>query len=227
MLYWTFLWALTIIGNPAPASEGVPSIYCETQPFTVDHHFRWGNEEEHWKRTVTLRATGRFVEESHYVTSLDEFPDGRLFAESKDENIDAHLTRSLALYHFFDPNLTLEQLYPNAHNKVWTPPEGGKAGQGAIGAGQVKILEAKDELWLVTMMWAKGHKPKPGTKFLMEANGKQVVVVAGFETGPAGQQYLGGITREVHAWLGTNNQSEITISFLKDQTVASGPVTCQ
>ncbi|TAK43253.1 MAG: hypothetical protein EPO28_06180 [Saprospiraceae bacterium] len=181
---------------------------------------------KNWSREVTLPMAGRFVEESHYVTDKDEFPGGRLFAKTSNEGMERHLMNSLELYRKYDPSITFDELYGQPWQRKWTPAENGQIGQGSIGAIQTELLSSEDEMWLLTMMWGKNQKPEPGTKFLLRANGKSVVVAAGFETGPSDKLYLGGITREVHKWLGTNNQSRIEISLLKFQDVKSGPVNC-
>jgi hypothetical protein len=67
------------------------------------------------------------------------------------------------------------------------------------------------ERWMMNMMWAPGIRPAHGTKFLLSALGRNVVVVAGHETGPAGEQFLGGVTCEVHRWLGTDADSLIEV----------------
>ncbi|MGK7943126.1 MAG: TIGR02594 family protein [Microcystaceae cyanobacterium] len=175
-----------------------------------------------WQRTVTLPTSGKFVEESHYATVEDHFPNNRLFPESETEKIEDHLNRSLAIYQKYDPSASLDKLYRNYWNQVWTPPEGGKHGQGSVGNLRPNVEE---EMWFITMMWASSsEKPKPGTKFLLSANNRYAVVVAGYETGPGSESFLGGVTREVHAWLGTNNSSQLTLEYLRDQSVPIGPV---
>ena len=73
-------------------------------------------------------------------------------------------------------------------------------------------------------MWARGEQPKRGTKFLMSYRDKKVVVISGYECGPAQEKYLGGVTCEVHAWLVTNSNSEIKIEYLENQNVPVGPI---
>lgn len=197
------------------------SASCESLPYTAHHAF--GTT---WSRTVNLPATGRFVEESHYVTTQDIFPNGRLFANTVTENISAHMQRSLALYQQYEPTKTFAQLFQFSYQKEWTPAEAGSIGQGSVGDIQKQELTPEKEMWFMTMMWAPGTKPAMGTKFLLSANGKKVVVVAGYETGPRSQTYLGGLTPETHAWLGTTNASQITVSYLKDQTTPIGPLNC-
>lgn len=197
------------------------SASCESSSYTVQHAF--GNT---WNRTVNLPATGKFVEESHYVTTLDNFPNGRLFANTVTENITAHLQRSYALYREYDSNKTFAQLYQFSYQKEWTPAEAGSIGQGSVGNIQRQELTPEKEMWFMTMMWAPGTRPAMGTKFLLSANGKKVVVVAGYETGPRSQTYLGGLTPETHAWLGTTSNSQITVSYLKDQGTPIGPINC-
>ncbi len=185
---------------------------------TIKHRGPGGS----WERTITLPCTGCFVEESHYSTTQESFPEGRKFPKTKDENILPHLQRSYPLYRVYDPEMSFEALYRNSWHKVWTPPEGWEYGQGSV--GEIRPTP-EEELWFMTMMWAPGEKPPVGTKFLLRANNRQIVVVAGYETGPGDKQYLGGITREVHAWLRTNNESLIEIQLLVDQSVKIGPIT--
>ena len=194
---------------------------CTTTPHTVYHAF--GST---WSRTVQLPATGRFVQESHYVTTQDDFPGSRLFANTVTKNITPHLQRSYNLYKAYDPNKTYSQLYASSFQKEWTPAEAGAIGQGSIGNIQTQYLTPEKEMWFMTMMWAPGTRPAIDTKFLLSANGKKVVVVAGYETGPRSQTYLGGLTPETHAWLGTNNTSQITVSYLADQSIPIGPIDC-
>ncbi|HEU4495708.1 MAG TPA: hypothetical protein VFR70_01530 [Flavobacterium sp.] len=194
---------------------------CETAPYTVRHAF--GSS---WSRTLALPATGKFVEESHYVTTLDVFPNGRLWANSVTENITAHLQRAHAIYKTYDPDKTFAQLYSASYQKQWTPAESGSIGQGSVGAIQKTELTPEKAMWFMTMMWAPGTIPARGTKFLLSANGKKVVVIAGYETGPRAQTYIGGLTPETHEWLGTNSASQITVSYLKNQSTPIGPITC-
>jgi uncharacterized protein (TIGR02594 family) len=175
-----------------------------------------------WSRSINIPTSGKFVTESHYVTSADAF--ASKYPSNAREGIDAHMLRSLALYKKFDPSADLDDLYSAGYEKVWTPSEGGNIGQGSIGNSQLTLLKPESELWLMNMMWAAGNKPDPETKYLLSANGRNVVVSAGYETGPGSAKYLGGVTPEVHHWLGTNNDSIIHIEFLADQTTPVGPV---
>lgn len=195
----------------------LPVINAIFDDYTIKH--RGSNSS--WERTVKLPAIGKFVEESHYCTTEDDFRNGRLFAVSKDELMDRHLARSLKLYQTYDSSVSEESIYNHSWNREWTPPEGGEWGQGSV--GDVKP-SPEEELWLITMMWAPNTKPKIGTKFLLSANGRHVVVVAGYETGPGSEEYLGGVTCEVHSWLQTNNSSQIEVAYLKNQDVPLGPV---
>ena len=194
---------------------------CESSPYTVKHAFGTS-----WSRSLPLPATGKFVEESHYVTTLDVFPGGRLWANTVTENIGAHLQRAHTIYKTYDANKTFDQLYRVYYQKQWTPAESGSIGQGSVGAIQKQELTPEKAMWFMTMMWAPGTIPARGTKFLLSANGKKVVVIAGYETGPRAQEFIGGLTPETHAWLGTNSTSQITVSYLKNQTTPIGPITC-
>lgn len=201
------------------------SCHCLTK--TLEQAYYFGTDSSlHWSRTIDLPAEGHFVGERHYVTRQDSFPAGRSFPIGMEEGIETHLARSLNYYQAFDSTMTLDSLYSATWEREWTPAEGGAIGQGAIGARQVDLLHPSTELWLMTMMWAAGRRPAIGTKFLLKANGKAVVVVAGYETGPGSSAYLGGVTTEVQHWLQATNETMIQVSYLRDQTLAPGPVDC-
>lgn len=192
---------------------------CEIVPNKVHHSFRWGNN---WEREVTFPTHGRFVVESHYVTRADKFP-GRYFANTSTEGITDHLHRScLELAAHGLPCVN----YAQSWEHQWTPAESGKIGQGARGNQQAIALSSWDEMWLGTQMWGPGEIPEPGTKYLLTANGRSLVVQFGWETGPASQSFLGGLTVEAHKYLGTSGNSEITIGLLLDQSVNTGPTKC-
>lgn len=205
----------------------LPQINCSPEPMRISLAYYHNDLNKSWKKTVNLPLKGLFVEESHYVTTEDKFPQNRLFANQPDENMEEHLQRSFLLYKKYDPNAKFGELYGKNWQKQWTPAESGKIGQGSVGDVQVKELRPEMELWLLTMMWDKGQKPKKGTKFILKANDKAVVVIAGYETGPSSKNYLGGVTTEVHRWLGTDNQSEIELIYPKEQNIAPGPVICR
>lgn len=200
--------------------SSLPRIRHEVETKVIRHRGPGGT----WQRTVTLPLSGKFVEESHYATVQDHFPNNPNpnFPSSQTEGIEEHLRSSLTLYQKYRENVDFNTLYKNSWHKVWTPSEGGQCGQGSVGNLKPTVEE---EMWLITMMWASSQEtPQPGTKFLISANNRYVVVVAGYETGPGSQEFLGGVTREVHAWLGTNNSSKLTLEYLQDQSVPIGPV---
>ncbi len=208
-------------------SSSETDINNTTEPIVIKHKYSFGTDtSKHWQRTITLPATGKFVQESHYVTTNDEFPGNRLFAKTQDENITLHLKNSLHIYQSYDSTMTYERLYNNKHKKVWTPAERGNIGQGSVGNIQTDELTPEMELWMMCMMWAPGEKTERGTKFILSANGKKVVAVAGYETGPGQKKYLGGVTCEIHAWLGTTSSSDITVEYAEDQSLVCGPLNC-
>ena len=212
--------------SPIPTPITIRKDSCLAIAKSIKLAFDLDNSHTNWECTVTLPDSSYFAQESHYVTSNDRFNNERLFANSNDENIERHLFVSYQLYKEYDNTVTKEDLYDKRWKKEWTPAESGQIGQGSIGELQTKLLHPNDELWLLTMMWAKRERPDPGTKFLVEANGKAVIVVAGFETGPRYEYFLGGMTAEVHHWLGTDSDSKIKLSYLKNQNLPTGPVEC-
>lgn len=191
-------------------------------------------------RSVQLPASGQFVLESHLATTADLFPsDGntakpRLFPKitfaigkrkiGSDELIKQHLDREWIEYKKFFPLVSFDELFDNTYVKQWTPAEGGKPGQGSVGNTRPSVAE---ELWIANMYWTSKGKPKPGTKFLMTAHGKRVVVVMGYETGPEGHKFLGGAQGAVFKALGMQNNDIAEIACLKDQSVPIGPAITQ
>ncbi len=205
----------------------LPTIVCESQADTVQHAFRFGAPTKHWQRSLALPAKGPFVEESHYLTNQDKFPNQQIYPKKVKEHIRTHLERSLKIYQQYVPEVTLDSLYGESWQQQWTPSEMGHIGQGSIGDQQLELLTPEAELWLMTMMWKRGTRPEPGTKFLLKANRKAVVVVAGYETGPGQRRFLGGLTTEVHHWLGTDSKSIIEVHSIAKQDIPVGPVVCE
>lgn len=221
----TLLVLSCIACSPKPLQKPIALLTegCRSEPAIIEQAFPRGSSP--WNRTLTLPATGKFVEESHYVTTKDKF-EKKAWPSAKSELIKAHLERSFKIYRTLDPKAEIDKLYGQSWQKEWTPEEGGHFGQGSVGISQLTELSPNMEMWFLTMMWASGNRPEKGTRFLLSANGKSVVVQAGYETGPASEKYIGGVTREVHAWLNTSSDNEITILKLKNQKTALGPVNC-
>lgn len=197
---------------------------CNTIPYSVKHELKTGNTP--WQRTIDLPALGKFVEESHYLTTDEKFSN-RQWPKRKNDQIQPHLKRSFQAYKHYDPTAKFSDLYSKSWQNEWTPEEGGHFGQGSVGEIQRSELSVEMEMWFLTMMWSANSRPARGTKFIVTANDKSVIVMAGYETGPSSQQYLGGLTREVHYWLGTTSKDDIAIQLLENQTLAPGPVRCQ
>jgi hypothetical protein len=188
-------------------------------------------------RIVQLPASGKFILESHLATTADVFPETgktktpRLFPKTtftintrpigSDEAIQQHLVREWKEYRKFFPATPFKTLFDNTYVKQWTPAESGKPGQGSVGNTRPSVAE---ELWIANMYWSAKGKPKPGTKFLMTAHGKRVVVVMGYETGPEDPKFLGGAQGAVFKALGLKDNEVAEISCLKDQSVPVGPV---
>ena len=202
---------------PVPVVEIVQkkdSASCESYPLTMKLR----------GRSVTLPATGVWTLESHLATDEDTFPNKRSFPKSTRENIYGHIANSCDLLLRLIPGTDCGEIYKTRWDKEWTPPENGKAGQGALG----NVRPSKeDEMWIFNMMWVGKSMPKAGTKFLATFNGKSVVVVGGYERGPSSKKFLGGFQREVLWALGAEqDSSKVTLSTLLDQSLPAGPVTC-
>ncbi len=175
-------------------------------------------------RSVTLPAAGVWTLESHLATDDDYFPDSRSFPKSVSENISSHIDRSCKLLAGLIPGVNCGEVYSSKWDKEWTPPEHGKAGQGALGAVRPS---KEEEIWIFNMMWVGNSMPKAGTKFLATFNGKSAVVVGGYERGPSSKKFLGGFQKEVLWYLGAQEgSSRVTLSALTDQSLPPGPITC-
>lgn len=170
-------------------------------------------------REMKMPAKGYFVLESHLATTEDDFPAGRLFPKDSTEGMDGHLARSCGLLGGVD----CAQVYSTKWHRVWTPPEGGKAGQGSVGD---RKPTPEQEMFSGNMFWAFGTKPQPGELWLVKANGKAVVIAMGFETGPRSPDFLGGLQGEVLHALGATSKTEIELGRLVDQGMNLGPVNC-
>lgn len=180
-----------------------------------------------WSKTITLPAKGKFPEEAHYITTRDEFS-GNGYPTTSTEKIQAHLNRSCTKYNEYkevENKVDCKSFYNLRWQKVWTPVENGLFGQGSIGITQKDTLTVEGEMWFLTMMWdtSKNSRPERDTKWLLSANGKHVVVNVGYESGPSRKDALGGVTREVAAYLGNG---EYTVAPLVDQNLEYGPITC-
>lgn len=210
-------------GKLPPVSEGSEDGHTDmgsegTSLKTVEWTVKLRHPQGKWEKTLTTPITGKFCTEAHYATTSDSFG-GKLFPSSQSEGITIHLARSAERLNA-DPN----SIYDASYKRVWTPPEGGKAGQGSVGDLKPSVEE---EMWQGNMMWADGYKPRPGTKFLVTnpKNKKACVIQMGYETGPADQKYVGGLVSEVHWYLESNDETNLILERPVDQTISLGPLS--
>lgn len=169
---------------------------------------------------VYFPAKGKFVQESHYATNMEKFSHG-LFPSSSTEKIDDHIKTSFELLKKQVPNAVFENVYSDRFKREWTPAnDGGSNEYGQAARGNVRPAP-EEEIWQGNMFFK--NLPAIGTKFLITApNGLKCVIQMGYEIGPGGTTFLGGLTTEVHYYLGTNNDSILTIDTC-DQSLPLGP----
>nr|BFD58897.1 hypothetical protein CKG001_10040 [Bdellovibrio sp. CKG001] len=169
---------------------------------------------------VYFPAKGKFVQESHYATNQERFANG-LFPGSPIEKIDQHLKASFEILKAYVPDAVFEKVYSDNYKRRWTPANDGainEHGQAARGNLRPSLLE---EIWQGNMFFKK--LPPIGSKYLITApNGRKCVIQMGYEIGPGGTKFLGGLTTEVHYYLGTNNESVLSIDVI-DNEVPLGP----
>ncbi|MCA9526794.1 MAG: hypothetical protein KC549_10930, partial [Myxococcales bacterium] len=162
-------------------------------------------------RFLRLPATGPVVKEAHLVTVEDAFPGG--WPASSRDGIAAHYARSEAA-----------SGYAMDRREPWAPEgEGGSQwGQSAYS----RPLPVLDEAWYVNMFWSP--RPAAGTRMIVTnpANGRAVVAAAGYETGPGSNTAIGGVSEEIHDYLGTEHRDALQLGFAVDQDLPLGPVDC-
>jgi len=160
---------------------------------------------------IYLPSILRFAKEAHLVTS----------GHQKFKNTwPSSFRDSIAEHYNLSQNATN---YSMVRDEPWCPSgEGGSQyGQGSNG----KPPEF-EEGWYMCMNWKKS--PKAGTRFIIRnpVNGKKVVAIAGYETGPGFSGGLrGGACEEIHHYLGTGHGSKLEVGVAKDQTLKPGPIT--
>jgi len=103
----------------------------------------------------------------------------------------------------------------------WAPREGCEYGQAACGAK----LPVEDEAYYVNMYWE--DRPERGRRMILSnADGRSIVVAAGYETGPGALSRIGGTTEEVHRYMNTQHLDTLTLGFAVDPSLPLGPIEC-
>ncbi len=158
---------------------------------------------------LRLPATGMMALEAHLVTVGDDF--GGSWPRSGTDGVEEHWAMSQETTGFV-----------MVRDQPWCPQESCEYGQSACG----HPLPVEDEHWCVNMYWR--DRPDEGTRMiLMNDEGRAVVVAAGYETGPGDLDYIGGVTEEAHAYLGSGHGSALTLGFAVDQSLPLGPIECR
>lgn len=176
--------------------------------------------------TVTFPKTGRFVVESHLMTSAERYSGKDGFPKKANEGIDNHVALHAAVLSARGADAS--KIYRKDYEREWTPAEeGGTYGQGSEEA----LPSIEEETFVANLPWKSGHPSvPPGTKYLLTnpANNKSVIVVMGYESGPTtSPKYLGGAQPAVHYFLGATGDTQLKVGKLKDQSVSAGPVKCK
>ena len=183
----------------------VPSGACEME---TGEMARVGDGGDH----LAMPATGPVVMEAHLVTAAEPAP----FPSTATEELAEHYALSQQT-----TKLVMQR------NQVWAPLEGGDFyGAGISDPGDFPVAH---EGWYVNMYWTPAARPPAGTKMILRNAAdpsRAVVVAAGYETGPGDLSRIGGTTEEVHYYLGTDHDSEMTLGIASDQSLPFGPMTC-
>ncbi len=163
---------------------------------------------------IALPATGPVVKEGHYVTVIDGYGTSGAgpWPQSSTEGLATHAQNTEATVGFV-----------MRRTESWTPPESSDWGQSASYAK----LPPDAEAWLITMRWAGGQRPDPPRKMIVQADGRAVVTLAGYEYGPFLASQYAGVSEEVHRYLGTGHEDDMLIGFAADPALPLGPVDCE
>lgn len=168
--------------------------------------------EQGGKRYLRTPAIGPVVKEAHLVTVEEDFP--ATWPSSSRDQIARHYALSAQTTG-----------YVMSRTEAWAPAgEGGSMyGQGSTG----RKVPVEEEAWYVNMYWRQ--RPAAGTRMIITnpANGRAVVAAAGYETGPGANTAIGGVTEEIHDYLGTSHRGTLMLGFAEDQTLPYGPIDCE
>ena len=169
--------------------------------------------------TVKTPATGLIVEESHYVTKEDEMNG---YPSTTSDRVQKHIDLSKE---YLMNKYAKAPAYNQSWQKAWTPSENGSIGGNA--RGEKTTLE--QEIFQANMYFKRSSFPARGEKWIIKnaKNNKSVVVSVGYELGPGGTKFVAGTSIETHFFLGSNNDSELTIGKLKNQELPYGPADCK
>ncbi|HME69450.1 MAG TPA: hypothetical protein VKM54_06230 [Myxococcota bacterium] len=221
---WAVLGLACAVASCAKPPRVVPPVAkriartCEVSPLTIERH---GNG---WEDKITLPATGRFAVEPHLAAREDAFGK-EPFPKTVAEGIEPHLGRSCAKLQPLGARPDCSDVYLSEDLRQFMPGSDDAAiGQGARGTHKPS---ADEEMWLIDMAFAPGHRARAGQRWLLSANGRRVVAIAGYEARPLLWKFLGGAPAELHWYLGSDEGSQITLlGPLKDQTLVPGPIVC-
>jgi N-acetylmuramoyl-L-alanine amidase len=156
--------------------------------------------------TIDTPSSGTAVVEQHLVT--------------KEENFHPSSTRDRIDNHYSITEKAIGVKY--SHKQGWTSAEDG----GSIGGGSGSPPPAAVEPYVANMYWA--NRPAEGTRMILTnpANGKSVVVAAGYETGPGDLTYVIGAQEEAMQAIGAVTGTKLEFGFAEDQNLPFGPINC-
>ncbi len=205
------------VGSPSPSLPSLGGSNCETVPTT---------EMLDYDGTIIakqLPMAGLFVIESHIKTAGEKYSGKNGFPRTRTEGINAHLAlhHEELSKHGIDSRLVYDDAEDDGEEfkRVWTRGEfGGTIGQGSISESP----SIEEETWTLNMQWKKA----PVAKYLVSYGGKHAAVMAKYETGPDDKKWLGGMQPAPFYALGADDESQIMIGKLKDQSTPLGPIVC-
>ena len=174
---------------------------CTVNQQTIE--LKWGQQQ--------LPATGPVVREAHLVTAEQSFSEEG-WPQGYRDGVSEHIRKSSERTGFIA-----------TRRDGWCPE-----GEGGCHWGEGSSIRPPiaHEAWYICLYWKT--QPPPGSRMIVTnpANGRSVVAIAGYETGPGHAHGIAGVVEEVHTVLGSDHRDELTFGFARDQTLAPGPIDC-
>ncbi len=174
--------------------------------------------------SIQFPNIGKIVIESHLRTNDETYGGPGGFPTTATSGINEHLARHEGYLRLF--GVSSAAVYVRDFEREWTPAEeGGVYGQGS----EASLPSIEEETFGANLPWKAGHPSRAPENWLIQnpANNRSVIVRLGYESGPTfSSKFIAGAQPAVHFFVGADNDTQLVIGKLKDQSLPLGPVEC-